>query len=153
MIQALTNKSFDLSLIDAHDDIKAWLGNVWDSVRDTLKSRAEAQACEEAEAFFKQHSDELAAQAEDEFNKFKHELRIKMELRKDNATKAADAAVKASSRNHPCAPPIKTSNSGRVTRSQSRSMHGTPNPSRPTSLVRPLSATPKASPAVMGPLS
>ena len=153
MIQALTNDSFDLSLIDAHNDIKAWLSNVRDLVRDTLKGRAEAQACEEAEAFFKQRSDELAARAKDEFNKFKHELRIKTELRKDNATKAADAVVKALSRNHLRAPPIKTSNSGRVTRSQSRSMCGTPNPSRPASPVRPLSTTPKASPAVMGPPS
>ena len=151
MIQALTNDSFDLSLIDAHDDIRAWLSNVWDSARNSLKDRAEAQAREEAEAFFKQRSDELAAQAEDEFNKFKQELRIKTELRKDNAVKAAEAAVRASSRNHPRAPPIKTANSGRVTRSQSRSMRGTPNPSRPASPARPMSTTPKASPAVMGP--
>ena len=153
MVQALTNDQFDISLIDTHDDIKTWLGSVRDSVRCSLMERAETQARQEADAFFQQRSTELAAQAEEEYNRFKHDLKIKTELRKDNAVKAADAAVKGVSRNHPRAPPIRTSNSGRVTRSQSRSMRGTPNPSRPASPARPLSTTPKASPAVMGPPS
>ena len=153
MIQALTNDQFDISLIDANDDIKTWLCSAQDSVRDTLKGRAEAQAREEAESFFRQRSKALTAEAEEAFNKFKHELKIKTELRKDNAIKAADAAVKGAACNHPRAPPLSTASSGRVTRSQSRSMSVTPTPSRPASPPRPLSTMPKASPIVMGPPS
>jgi hypothetical protein len=53
------------------------------------------------------------ADAELDLSSFKHSLKVETDRHKDNATKAANAAVRKSSRNHPHAPPVSTSSSHR----------------------------------------
>ena len=107
-------------------------------------AEADAKAKAEAEAYYNDKATELRAAVDLELATFKHQLRIDTDLRKDNATKAANAAVRTVSHAHPKLPP-----SHRVTCSQSRT--GTPSQTltRDTSIKHPLSTTPKASPTVM----
>ena len=148
MSQALTNSSFDITLLDHDPEVTSWITNQCNTIRDSLLRDAESKARSAAESLYQEELARASAELDTELLKFKHDLRIETELRKDNARKAADAAVKAVSRNHPCAPPLSTSASSRVTRSQTRSMRPTPNPSRPNLPMRPQSTTPKASPSI-----
>ena len=148
MSQALTNTSFDISLLDGDQSVITWLTEQTNTIRDSLLREAESQARSTAESLYREEKARVSAEYDAELLKFKNNLRLETELRKDNARKAADAAVKAASRNHPRVPPLSTSASGCVTRSQTRSMRPTPNPSRPSSPTRPQSITPKASPIV-----
>ena len=148
MCQALTNSAFDTSLIDGDQSVITWLTEQTNTIRDSLLREAKSQARSEAESLYQKEKARVSTELDTELLKFKNDLRIETNQRKDNARKVADAAVKAVSRNHPRAPPLSTSASGRVTRSQTRSTHPTPNPSRPGSPIRPQSTTPKASPIV-----
>ena len=116
--------------------------------RNAAVAEADAKAKAEAETYYNDKATELRAAADLELATFKHQLRIDTDLRKDNMTKAANAAIRTVSRTHPKLPP-----SHRVTRSQSRT--GTPSqtPTRDVSIERPMSTTPNASPIVMGPPS
>ena len=148
MSQALTNSSFDLSLLDGDQSITTWLTEQTNTIRDSLLREAENRARSTAKSLYREETARVSAEFNTKLLRFKNDLRIETELHKDNARKAADAAVKAVSRNHPRTPPLSTSASGRVTRSQTWSMRPTPNPSRPSSPTRPQSTTPKASPSV-----
>ena len=148
MSQALTNSSFDISLLDNDPELNDWLAVQANTIRDSLLRDAENTARSTAESLYREELARASAELDTELLKFKNDLRVETELHKDNARKAADAAVKAVSRHHPRAPPLSTSASGRVTRSQTRSTRPTPNPSRQSSPTRPQSTTPKASPSI-----
>ena len=89
-------------------------------------------------------------EAETELAAFKHRLKIETEQKKDNATKATNAAVKKVTRMHPHAPPISTSMSQR---SRANSMASgrpscTPSCASSPECRTERSVTPCASPAV-----
>ena len=90
-------------------------------------------------------------EAETELAAFKHRLKIETEQKKDNATKAANAAVKKVTRMHPHAPPISTSTSQRSRANSVASGRPSCTPSHTSSPERHTerSITPRASPAVM----
>jgi hypothetical protein len=75
----------------------------------------------------------LQQQADTELDAFKHSLRITTEQQKANASKAADAAVRSSTRK----PSISTATSKRITRSVSRSNQASKPPTRDSSTERP----------------
>ena len=89
-------------------------------------------------------------EAETELAAFKHRLKIETEQKKDNATKAANAAVKKVTRMHPHAPPISTSTSQRSRTNSMVSGRPSRTPSHASSPERRTerSITPRASPAV-----
>ena len=105
---------------------------------------------------------EYQTRVDDDFSKFKHQLRVDTEKRKDNASKTADAAVRKVSRTHPHAPIIAASTSRRghgnqpnedIRPSRTPSRASSTHPSRNASPVRAQSTTPKASPATFFPPS
>ena len=89
-------------------------------------------------------------EADTELAAFKHRLKIETEQKKDNATKAANAAVKKVTRMHPHAPPVSLSISQRSRANSTTSGHPSRTPSRASSPERRTerSITPRASPAV-----
>ena len=99
----------------------------------------------------KQNITAAELEAENELAAFKHRLKIETELKKDNATKAANAAVKKVTRMHPHAPPISSSTSQRSRANSTVSGRPSRTPSRASSSERRTerSITPRASPAVM----
>ena len=98
----------------------------------------------------KQNINAAELEAETELAAFKHRLKIETEQKKDNATKAANAAVKKVTRMHPHAPPISTSTSQRSRANSMASGRPSRTPSRASSPDRRTerSITPRASPAV-----
>ena len=89
-------------------------------------------------------------EAETELAAFKHRLKVETEQKKDNATKAANAAVKKVTRMHPHAPPVSTSTSQRSHTNSSVATRPSRTPSRAQSPERRTerSTTPRATPAV-----
>ena len=102
-------------------------------------------------ADLKQNITAAELEAEAELAAFKHRLKIETEQKKDNATKAANAAVKKVTRMHPHAPPISSSTSQRSRANSLASGRPSRTPSRTASPERRTerSITPRASPAVM----
>ena len=99
----------------------------------------------------KQNITAAELEAENELAAFKHRLKIETEQKKDNATKAANAAVKKVTRMHPHAPPVSTTASQRSRANSVASGRPSRTPSRASSPERRTerSITPRASPAVM----
>ena len=98
----------------------------------------------------KQNITAAELEAETELAAFKHRLKIETEQKKDNATKAANAAVKKVTRMHPHAPPSSTSTSQRSRANSMASVRPSRTPSHAPSPERRTerSVTPRASPAV-----
>ena len=99
----------------------------------------------------KQNITAAELKAENKLAAFKHRLKVETDLRKDNATKAANATVKKVTRMRPHAPTISTSTSQRSRANSIVSGRPSHTPSHTSSPERRTerSITPCASPAVM----
>ena len=95
------------------------------------------------------------AEANAELSSYKHNLKIETDRRKDNADKAAVAAVRKTTRNHPQAPILSSSSSRRSRTNQDDNERPSRDSSRSASIVRDRSRslTPRASPAPFNPPS
>ena len=164
-IQERLKSNLSKSVPADFEPLSAWTTEAADVAYKAATAKASEIAEREARKFYEQEynrllsiakqnvADDLRQQmtaadneAETELASYKHKLRIETEQRKDNALKAANAAVKGVSRNHPRAPPVSTS-----LRSRTNSMSGE-RPSRTPSRApspngpRERSTTPKATP-------
>ena len=146
-----------------YEPLSAWTTEAADVAYKAATTKASEIAEREARKFYEQEynclltiakqnvADDLQQQmtaadneAEAELNAYKHKLRIETEQRKDNALKAANAAVKKVSRTHPRAPPISTTARSRTNSiSNERPSRTTSRASSPDRL-RERSTTPKA---------
>ena len=182
MIDSLTSSvDFDFSAVIEDDRIQTWLSEVKARILDRLDPNMTAEATTDhptfdtwaeaiaanaikrakfdAEQAYTKAFNDAQSSFENELTKYKNEMRLETDRRKDNIRKTMEAAVKGTSRNHPRAPPISTSSSRRG-RTQTPSIDsrgpsrtGTPAHSRAPSPVRASSTTPKASPASFFPPS
>ena len=162
-IQERLKANISKSVPADYEPLSAWTTEAADVAYKAATTKASEIAEREARKYYEQEynrlltlakqqvADDLKLQmatadneAETELATYKHRLRIETEQRKDNALKAANAAVKKVSRTHPRAPPISTS-----TRSRTNSISGE-RPSRSKSRtsspdgLRERSTTPKA---------
>ena len=162
-IQERLKANISKSVPADYEPLSAWTTEAADVAYKAATTKASEIAEREARKFYEQEynrlltlakqqvADDLKLQmaaadneAELELSAYKHKLRVETEQRKDNALKAANAAVKKVSRTHPRAPPIST-----TARSRTNSISGE-RPSRTTSRtsspdrLRERSTTPKA---------
>ena len=169
-IQECLKSNISKSVPMDYEPLSAWTTEAVDVTYKAATAKASKIAEREACKFYEQEynrlltltkqqvADDLKLQmtaadneAEAELASYKHKLRIETEQRKDNALKAANAAVKKVSRTHPRAPPISTS-----AHSRTNSIAGE-RPSRTTSRtsspdgLREHSTTPKATSATTEP--
>ena len=165
-IQERLKANISKSVPAEYEPLSAWTTEAVDIAYKAATTKASEIAEREARKYYEQEynrlltltkqqvADDLKLQmtaadneAEAELASYKHKLRIETEQRKDNALKAANAAVKKVSCTHPRAPPISTS-----IRSRTNSISGE-RPSRTTTRdsspdrLRERSTTPKATSA------
>ena len=127
-IQERLKTNISKSVPADYEPLSVWTTEAADIAYKAATTKASKIAKREARKFYEQEynhlltlakqqvADDLKLQmttadneAEAEIATYKHKLRIETEQRKDNALKAANAAVKKVSRTHPRAPPVSTS--------------------------------------------